>query len=214
MTSRQRPDVAWPSSASTNVAVQSRRGCSRRREARSSTSTAPGSLHCRCPRCPTPSSGCRPLIAWTTLLLGRLRAVERDVAPEPEDRDAVGDLEDVVQVVRDEHDGETLVGKAPHELEHLFRLGHAECAAVGSSRMTTRSSTSRPARSRPTAAGPRRGSRPSAGRLDRRHPQALQRLGRLRLHRRLLQRPKQVVDLTAEVHVLDDVEVVAEARSW
>ena len=38
----------------------------------------------------------------------------------------------------------------------------------------------------------------------------LQRLGRLRLHRRLLQPLEPVVRLAAEVHVLDDVEVVAE----
>ena len=47
-------------------------------------------------------------------------------------------------------------------------------------------------------------------RADRRHAKALQRLGRPGLHRRLLEAPETVVDLAAEVHVLHDVEVVAQ----
>src|SRR5262249_24202689 len=49
----------------------------------------------------------------------------RDLA-EVQHRDLVGDLHDVVHVVRDQHDGEALVGQPPHQVEHLSGLGHAE----------------------------------------------------------------------------------------
>ena len=49
-----------------------------------------------------------------------------------------------------------------------------------------------------------------ADRADRRHAQRLQRLGRLLLHHRLLEPLEEIVRLAPEVHVLDDVEVVAE----
>ena len=61
------------------------------------------------------------------LLLGRLTAlVDGDVLAEAEDRDPVGHLEDVVEVVRDEDDREPLLGEAAHEVEHLPRLRDAE----------------------------------------------------------------------------------------
>src|SRR3954447_16466481 len=46
--------------------------------------------------------------------------------PEVEGGDAVGDLHDVVHVVRDEDDAEALVGQAADEVEHLTRLRDAE----------------------------------------------------------------------------------------
>ena len=61
------------------------------------------------------------------LLLGRLTALEDgDVLAEPEDRDPVGHLEDVVEVVRDEDDREPLLGETSDEVEHLTRLRDAE----------------------------------------------------------------------------------------
>ena len=45
---------------------------------------------------------------------------------------------------------------------------------------------------------------------NRRHREAFHRLGRLGLHHGLLEPLEHVVGLAAEVHVLDDVEVVAE----
>ncbi len=61
------------------------------------------------------------------LLLGRLAALEDgDVLAETEDRDPVGHLEDVVEVVRDEDDREPLLGEATDEVEHLARLRDAE----------------------------------------------------------------------------------------
>ena len=45
---------------------------------------------------------------------------------EPQHGDPVGDLEDVVQVVRDEHDADAAVGEAADEVEHLARLCHAQ----------------------------------------------------------------------------------------
>ena len=60
-------------------------------------------------------------------LLGRrVTLVDGDVATESEHGDSVGDLEDVVEVVRDEHDGQPSLREALDEVEHLARLGHAE----------------------------------------------------------------------------------------
>ena len=55
-----------------------------------------------------------------------LRRELGDVLAEPQDRDPVGDLEDVVQVVRDEHDAEALLAQALDEVEHLAGLRDAE----------------------------------------------------------------------------------------
>ena len=67
------------------------------------------------------------MIASTTCCcVVSLRLNSRDVLAEAQDRDRVGDLEDVVQVVRDEDDREALLAQAPDEVEHLPRLGHAE----------------------------------------------------------------------------------------
>ena len=50
-----------------------------------------------------------------------------DALSQAEDGDPVGDLEDVVEVVRDDDHPQVAVGQAPHEVEHLACLGHAEC---------------------------------------------------------------------------------------
>ena len=55
---------------------------------------------------------------------------------EVERGDAVGDLEDVVHVVGDEHDAEAVVGEPADEVEHL-RVCATPRAAVGSSSRTT-----------------------------------------------------------------------------
>ena len=61
------------------------------------------------------------------LLLRRLVAlVDADVAAEAEHGDPCRHLEDVVQVVRDEDDGEPLLGQPLDELEHLLGLRDAE----------------------------------------------------------------------------------------
>ena len=56
--------------------------------------------------------------ARTTTTLGDAAQVEGG--------DAVGDLEDVGHVVRDEHDAEAAVGQPAHQVEDLAGLGHAE----------------------------------------------------------------------------------------
>ena len=84
-------------------------------------------------------------------------------------------------------------------------------AAVGSSRITsfefhcTALATATDCRWPPESDGDR-----LADRVDRRDGERLQRLGRLLLHDRLLQPLEPVVLLAAEIHVLHDVEVVAE----
>ena len=84
-------------------------------------------------------------------------------------------------------------------------------AAVGSSRITTREFH---ITARPIATDcrwpPDRLATCCRIELDRRHAQAAKRLGGALLHRRLAQPADEVVLLAPEVHVLDDVEVVAE----
>ena len=46
--------------------------------------------------------------------------------PEVEDRDPVGDLEDVVEVVRDHHHRHALAGQPLDQVEHLRGLRHAQ----------------------------------------------------------------------------------------
>src|SRR4029078_10359230 len=59
--------------------------------------------------------------------LGRRRAlVDAEVAAEAKDGDAVRGLEDVVQVVRDQDDAESLFGQAVHQGEHLLGLRDSE----------------------------------------------------------------------------------------
>ena len=71
--------------------------------------------------------GMPAVMACTTSCWVVLRALEdADVATEAEHRDAVRHLEDVLQVVRDQHDRETLCGEALDEIEHLTRLSDAE----------------------------------------------------------------------------------------
>src|SRR5262249_58379863 len=60
------------------------------------------------------------------LLVGLGLLVDADVSPEPQYGDPVRDLEDVNEVVRDEHDREALLGQAPDEVQHLLRLGDAQ----------------------------------------------------------------------------------------
>ena len=122
----------------------------------------------------------------------------------------VADLEDVVQVVRDQDDREPLLGEPLDEREHLLGLRDAERGG----RLVEDHEPRVPhhgARDRDRLALTARERRDRlADRADRRHRERLQRLARLRLHRRLLQPLEPVVLLAPEVHVLHDVEVVAE----
>ena len=123
----------------------------------------------------------------------------------------VGDFEDVVQVVRDEHDGEALLGEALDERRAPARVCATPSAAVGSSRMTslefhcTALATATDCRWPPE-------SEATGCRIERIVVTAsdAERLGRALLHARLFQATEPVALLAAEVHVLDDVEVVAE----
>jgi hypothetical protein len=60
------------------------------------------------------------------LFQGLRALVDADVPAEAKDGDAVGGLEDVVEVVRDDHDREALLAEAPDERQHLLGLGDAE----------------------------------------------------------------------------------------
>src|SRR5438132_12085740 len=59
-----------------------------------------------------------------TVKCGRL--VLHDKAPQVAHRDAIGDLEDVIQVVRDDHDRESAVAQALDEVEHHLGMNDAE----------------------------------------------------------------------------------------
>ncbi len=61
------------------------------------------------------------------LLLGRLRPLEQgDPLAEPKHGDPVGALEDVVEVVGDDHDAEVPLGETADEVEHLTGLRDPE----------------------------------------------------------------------------------------
>ena len=128
---------------------------------------------------------------------------------EVQHRDAVGDLEDVVEVVADEHDRQALVREPAHELEHLLGLRDAERRG----RLVEDDDLGVP-QHRP---GDRHGLALTAGqardlladRLHRPHRQSREGLLRAPLHRRLVE-ASALGDLAAEEQVVDDVEVVAE----
>ena len=74
-----------------------------------------------------PTSPLRPEVISSTiwLVLLSLRDLGSDPA-EVEGVDAVGDLHDVVHVVRDQHDPNAVIGQAADEVEHLAGLRDAE----------------------------------------------------------------------------------------
>ena len=134
------PELARPD-------VRPTSGHDRRRDAASPTDSAGRSAPARAPapRIDAPASlttrrlrstvpgmpetfvGCAGGDRVDDLLLGRRGPLEHaDVPTEAQHGDPVGDLEDVVEVVRDDHDGEPLLAEPPHELEHLLGLRDAE----------------------------------------------------------------------------------------
>ena len=144
------------------------------------------------------------------LLRGRRALVDTDVAAEAQDGDPGRGLEDVVQVVRDEDDGEPLLGQTPDELEHLLGLRDAERGRRLVEDDELRVPHHRARDCDRLALSAREGRDRLTDGLDRGDAKALERLRRTLLHRRLLEPEEEVPDLAAQVHVLDDVEVVAE----
>ena len=145
------------------------------------------------------------------LVLRHLRAREQArVAPEPKHGDAIGDLEDVVEVVRDQDDREALLAEPLDEREHLLGLRDAERRGRLVEDDELRVPHHRPGDRDRLALPTRERGHLLADRPDRRDAQRLQRLGGALLHHRLLKHLDEVVRLAPEIHVLDDVEVVAE----
>ena len=109
-----------------------------------------------------------------------------------------------------EDDREPLLGEPRDELEHLLGLRDAErgrrLVEDDEPRVPHHGAGDRDRLA--LAAGERRDR--LADRADRRDGEALHRLGRPLLHLGLLEPLEDVVRLAAEVHVLDDVEVVAQ----
>ena len=147
------------------------------------------------------------------LLLGRrLALVEGDRPAEPQNGDPVATSKTSCRLCEIEDDREPLVGEAVDELEHLLGLRDAERGGrlVEDHEARVPHHRAGDGDRLPLAAG-ERGHR-LADRANRGHREALHRLGRLGLHDRLLEPLEHVVGLAAEIHVLDDVEVVAERK--
>ena len=105
---------------------------------------------------------------------------------------------------------EPLLGQTPDELEHLLGLRDAERGRrlVEDDELRVPHHRARDCHRLALSARERR-DRLTDG-LDRGDAKALERLRRTLLHRRLLEPEEEVPDLAAQVHVLHDVEVVAE----
>ena len=141
-----------------------------------------------------------------------LRLNSRDGLTEPEHRDVVRDLEDVAHVVGDEDHRQALIGQSPGQVEHLAGLGDAECGGrlvehdelrIPQHRLGHRDRLA-------LAAGHRRDRQADV--LQRRDREVIEHLARPGLHLRLVEAEETRVQLPAEVHVLDDVEVVGERQ--
>ena len=122
----------------------------------------------------------------------------------------VGHLEDVVQVVRDEHDREALLAQAPHEVEHLPRLRDAQrrrrLVEDHELRVPHDGLGHRDRLALPTGQAGHRLAH-GADRGDRKGRQGLLRAA---LHAHLVETPQGAELLAAEEHVLHDVEVVGQ----
>ena len=123
--------------------------------------------------------------------------------------DRVRHLEDVVHVVRDQHDAEAVLREPADQVEHLLGLGHAE----GGGRLVEDHELGVPQH----GAGDRHGlalTAREAGdvlaqRPQRAHAERLQRLPGTLLHLGLVER-EPGLHLATEEHVVHDVEVVAQ----
>src|SRR5437762_195066 len=163
----------------------------------------------------TPKASMVKPAIWTMMLL-KLSAVKKfvatHVAAEAQDCDPRGDLEDVVEVVRDEHDCEALVGEALDEVEDLARLRDAERRGglVENDDLGVPLHGLGDGDRLPLA--PRQRGHRLTDRADGRDGQRPEGLGGALLHERLFQAPEPVAFLAAQVHVLHHVEVVAECE--
>ena len=168
------------------------------------------------------ASSSRPIISPHQLelgdVLGHALPDQRAVA---QHRHPVGDLEDLVEEVRDEHDRDALLAQRPHHLEQLGRPRRRpgwRSARRGSAPGRRRR---RRGRSRP-AAGPRSGARPSseAGSIVEAEPveglpgPAVHRRGRCRPNRRG-SRPSSMFSATVRfVHRLTSWYTVLMPAAW
>jgi hypothetical protein len=144
------------------------------------------------------------------LLLVRRRAlVDADALAEAQHGDPVCDLEDVVEVVRDEHDGQPALRQPAHEVEHLARLRDAERRRGLVEDHDLRVPHHRLGDGDGLALSSREPGDRLAHGAQRRHGEAVERRTRLLLHRRLVEHRARHL-LAPEVHVRDHVEVVRE----
>src|SRR5438093_2147846 len=137
------------------------------------------------------------------------RGVLHHEAAEVHHRDAVGDLEDVVQVVGDHHHGKALVTESPDEVQHHLGLDDAKRrrGLVHDHQLGVPHDGFRHGHRLPLAAG--EGCDRLADGPDGRDAKARQRLARGTLHRVFVEEPG-AQPLAAQEHVLHDVQVVGQ----
>ena len=143
-------------------------------------------------------SGPVVMSSTTCVMFESSRLTSAATRPRKSVHDAVGDLEHVVHVVRDDHDAEALLREPLDEVEHLRasarRRGRRWARRAG----RPWSSRGRPWRSRRSAAGRRRGSRRAAARsCTVRTERSASVLRAEQLHVRLVERPASCFDLAA-----------------
>src|SRR4051812_3377414 len=140
-----------------------------------------------------------------------LRVDHRCDAAQEEDGDAVGDLHDVVHVVRNQHNAKTLVSEAAYEVEDLTCLRYAErrrrLVEEDDFAVPKHSFGDGDGLSLPT--GQARDGLPD--RRHRAHRQPGQRLPCLALHLTVGEEA-EAADLATQEHVLRDVEIVGEGE--
>ena len=120
------------------------------------------------------------------------RVLGRDLLPTAEDGDAIGDLENLVELVADEDDGVAAGAKVAERVKKLLRLGRGQHRGRLVEDQDARVARRARGGSRPAAArrrkGPRRGRRGSTARLNfaREQPRARLELAGRRPHRGLV----------------------------
>ena len=132
-----------------------------------------------------------------------------DALPETKNGDAVRDLEDVVEIVRHDHNAEPAVGEAANEVEHLPRLRDAQSRRRLVQDHDPGVPHDRLGDGDRLALAAREARHGLTDRAERRDREAVQGLPRRLLHPGLIE-DDAVDPLAPEKHVRHDVEVVCE----
>ena len=148
------------------------------------------------------------------LVVHRPRVDLGDHLAQVQDRDVVGDREDVVEVVADQDDREPLLGEAAHQLEDLLGLGHAQRRGrlVQDDQLGVPQHGAGDGHGLPLPTGQARDDLPY--RLDRAHGQAREGLDRALLHGGLVQHARVWVSSRPRYMLWTMSRLSHSARSW